>query len=98
MAADASTKAKHFVANALGIKLQESEPYNDRVTRGESILSDDSFVEEEPRTADYLLSLAPNGSQVWQYILSLFPFLAWIGHYNLQWLIGDLVAGKKGCP
>ena len=79
MDTNASTKAKNLVAKALGIKLQESEPYNDRVTRGESILSDDSFVEEEPRTADYLLSLAPTGSQFWQYILSLFPFLSWIG-------------------
>ncbi|KAJ3124274.1 hypothetical protein HK098_001284 [Nowakowskiella sp. JEL0407] len=32
------------------------------------------------------------------YILSLFPIITWIKRYNLQWLIGDLIAGfTVGC-
>ncbi|KZS89863.1 high affinity sulfate permease [Sistotremastrum niveocremeum HHB9708] len=27
------------------------------------------------------------------YLLSLFPFLQWIGRYNLTWLTGDVIAG-----
>ncbi|KAK3329379.1 sulfate transporter family-domain-containing protein [Apodospora peruviana] len=91
-----ASKVSPYLAKALGIKLQEREPYSDEVTRGESIVSthtSDTFVEEEPRTVEYLLGLLPTGHQLWEYFLSLFPFLSWIGHYNLQWLIGDLVAG-----
>jgi hypothetical protein len=25
----------------------------------------------------------------------LFPFLNWINHYNLQWLVGDVIAGME---
>lgn len=53
-----------------------------------------SFVEEPPRTAEFLRELVPSGKQLGDYVISLFPFLSWIGHYNLQWLVGDLVAGK----
>lgn len=95
MADNLTSKAKAFVTKALGIKLQQREPYYDRITRGESVLSSDSFVEQEPRTAEFLLRLIPTGPQIWQYFLSLFPFLSWIGHYNLQWFLGDLVAGKN---
>lgn len=27
-----------------------------------------------------------------EYLLGLFPFLQWMPRYNLQWLIGDLIA------
>ena len=27
------------------------------------------------------------------YLISLFPILKWILHYNIRWLYGDLVAG-----
>ena len=85
-----------LVARLLGIKLQDDEPYQDEVTRGESILSehDETFVEEPPRVIDALAKLRPTKQQAGEYLLSLFPFLSWIGHYNLQWLIGDLVAGE----
>lgn len=60
--------------------------------------TDHTFVEEPPLVADYLMSLIPSGRELYEYSLSLFPFLAWIGHYNLQWLIGDLVAGRDHFP
>ncbi len=33
------------------------------------------------------------GSKATDYFDSLFPFRKWIGSYNTQWLIGDLIAG-----
>ncbi|KAN0061303.1 Sulfate permease 2 [Thecaphora frezii] len=45
-------------------------------------------------TADYLRDLIRNpGSMVSEYFDALFPFRHWIPSYNLQWLIGDLIAG-----
>ncbi|KAK1780584.1 sulfate transporter family-domain-containing protein [Copromyces sp. CBS 386.78] len=88
-------KAGRFTAKALGIKLQDKDPY-DEVTRGESVISNhttSSFVEEPPHTAEFLRELVPSGKQLGDYAISLFPFTSWIGHYNLQWLAGDLVAG-----
>ncbi|KAK0378901.1 sulfate permease [Colletotrichum paranaense] len=89
-----STKIGHGLAKVLGIKLEK--PENEEMLRGESVFSvqsSDTFVEEEPTTAEWLLELLPDGHEVLAYIRSLFPFLNWIGHYNLQWFLGDLVAG-----
>ncbi|EFX04818.1 sulfate permease [Grosmannia clavigera kw1407] len=88
-----ATKLGHALAKGLGIKLQPPIQYQDEVTRGESVFSNNAYVEEPPRTIDELRELVPTGNQVWDYVVSLFPFLQWIGHYNTQWLIGDLVAG-----
>lgn len=95
------SRAGRFAARVLGIKLQDAEPYREEVTFSEPILSGhggDAFVEEPPRVIDFLAGLRPSRSQVFEYISSLFPFLAWIGHYNLQWLLGDLVAGNNPSP
>lgn len=93
-----STGAKvgQGLAKVLGIKLRNNQPYQDEVTRGESILSvqtGDAFVEEPPSTREFLARLVPTAKDTATYTRSLFPFLDWIGHYNTQWLIGDLVAG-----
>lgn len=92
----AMAEGNPLIVRILGIKLQDDDPYQDEVTRGESILSEhgDTFVEEPPRVLEALAKLRPTGPRIGEYFLSLFPFLSWIGHYNLQWLIGDLVAGK----
>lgn len=84
----------HGLAKGLGIKLHESE--TERVTRGESVFSTqtaDTFFEEPPTVKEALAKIVPTRKGVLNYILSLFPFLSWIGFYNVQWLIGDLVAG-----
>ncbi|KAI1504435.1 sulfate permease [Biscogniauxia marginata] len=84
----------HSLARFLGIKLED--PDEDHVTRGESVLSTktaDSFIEHQPTTAEFIHEIVPSGRDVINYVKSLFPFLSWIGFYNLQWLIGDLVAG-----
>ncbi|KAI1312426.1 sulfate permease [Xylaria venustula] len=89
-----SRQVGHGLAKVLGIKLDESE--SDRVTRGESVFSTqtaDSFFEEQPTVREVVTSLIPSWRNILDYFLSLFPFLSWIGFYNLQWLTGDLVAG-----
>lgn len=82
------------MAKALGIKLDE--PETERVTRGESVFSiqtADSFFEEQPTVREVLADIVPSRKDIVDYIASLFPFISWIGFYNVQWLIGDLVAG-----
>ncbi len=96
--APSSTEIGHGLAKVLGIKLEESVPYEDEVTRGESVLSKDTtdtFVEQPPTTVGFLRDLAPSGQDVLDYFISLFPFLKWIGYYNVQWFVGDLVAGES---
>lgn len=91
------SKAGQAVAKVLGIKLLDDEPYRSEVTHGVSLLTSraDVFVEQPPSVWEYVLGLRPTRSQFSVYSSSLFPFLSWIGHYNLQWLLGDLVAGKQ---
>lgn len=92
----AASKAGHGLAKVLGIKLQEKEPIQEDLSRGESIFSlqtQDTFVEQQPRSWEWVVDLLPSRRDIIEYIISLFPFLNWIGHYNLQWLVGDSVAG-----
>ncbi|KAF3063795.1 Sulfate permease 2 [Daldinia childiae] len=89
-----SSKASQTLAKVLGIKLED--PDVDNVTRGESVFSThtaDSFVEQQPTSAEWLSEITPSGRDILSYFKSLFPFLSWIGFYNLQWFVGDLVAG-----
>lgn len=95
--ADVRTRIGHGLAKFFSIELQKPQPYEDEVTRGESVCSTDTFVEEPPTAGEYFRELAPSGKEVLAYIKSLFPFLYWIGKYNMQWLAGDLVAGQS-CP
>ena len=88
------TKVGHGLAKFFNIELQKPQPYEDEVTRGESVHSTDTFVEQPPTAGEYFRELAPSGKEVLDYIKSLFPFLSWIGKYNMQWLAGDLVAGE----
>ncbi|KAJ6260787.1 Pendrin [Drechslerella dactyloides] len=78
-------------AKLLGIKLDAD--INEGVTRGESIQSTDTYVEEEPAVLDWINEHRPRRKETVEFITSLFPFLQWIGNYNLIWLTGDLVAG-----
>jgi sodium-independent sulfate anion transporter 11 len=96
MAATA-TKVGHGLAKVLGIDLHyRNETGSDRITRGESVFSidsADSYVEHEPTAVEWLRNTLPDGRAMLAYLYSLFPFVHWIGRYNLQWLTGDLVAG-----
>ncbi|KAG4033457.1 hypothetical protein MFRU_005g04610 [Monilinia fructicola] len=93
----AATKIGHGLAKALGIKLNYRDELNSQeILRGESVFSiqtADTFVEEEPTTLEWFQDTLPDRHELAAYVRSLFPFLSWIGCYNLQWLFGDLVAG-----
>jgi len=74
----------------LGIKFDTEVQ---QVSRGESIQSADTYVEEEPTVAEWIQEHIPNKNEVADFFISLFPFLQWIGNYNLIWFLGDLIAG-----
>ncbi|KAJ5911814.1 Sulfate permease 2 [Penicillium subrubescens] len=96
-----ATKLGHALAKGLGIKVAYRDPLGpatDPVTRGESTFSVGtvdtySYTEPEPTSIEWIREITPTGQQVLNYLISLFPFLRWISRYNVQWLIGDLVAG-----
>lgn len=91
-----TTAIGHGLAKILRIKLDDKEA-SDPVTRGESVFSlssADTYVEDEPTVLEWLQHYKPTFPQAQRYVYNLFPFTHWIGRYNLQWLYGDLVAGK----
>ncbi|KAJ2990062.1 hypothetical protein NUW58_g3147 [Xylaria curta] len=53
----------------------------------------DPYYETEPTVKEYLLEHRPTLAGFVRYVRSLFPFLDWIFHYNVTWLLGDLIAG-----
>jgi solute carrier family 26 (sodium-independent sulfate anion transporter), member 11 len=68
-----------------------------RTNKAESITSvstADGYTEYEPTVAEFIREITPTGRQVLNYIKALFPFISWLPHYNLQWLVGDLIAGN----
>ncbi|KAG9238342.1 putative sulfate permease 2 [Amylocarpus encephaloides] len=96
-----ANKVGRGLAKALGIDLNYRNELNEEIRRGESVYSSQTagaYVEEEPRSSEWVQGIIPSGSELATYFSSLFPFLHWIGAYNLQWLAGDLVAGVTvGC-
>ena len=97
MAPSTATKVGHGLAKVLGIKLDYRDPVGQaKLSRGESVFSvssADSYVEEEPSSMDWIREITPSPRDMLNYIHHLFPFTHWIGRYNAQWLVGDLVAG-----
>ncbi|KAK1144526.1 hypothetical protein N8T08_005399 [Aspergillus melleus] len=87
-----SSKLGHGLAKVLGIDPNSNNPPS---PRHDSIDGVDSlnYVEPEPTAGDWIREHAPTTRDAIQYVYNLFPFLHWILSYNLQWLIGDLVAG-----
>ncbi|KAG8526970.1 uncharacterized protein KY384_008399 [Bacidia gigantensis] len=86
----------HGLAKVLGIKLDYRNPTGADLTRGESTFSTstaDTFVEDEPTAYEWISKITPTGRTLTNWLWNLFPFIHWIGRYNLQWLAGDMVAG-----
>ncbi|KAI9770278.1 MAG: Sulfate permease 2 [Geoglossum simile] len=93
--APVSTRVGHGLAKVLGIKLDRNDP-TEELTRGESVVSvatAETFVEEEPTSADWIRSILPDSEEIKHYFVSLFPFLKWITRYNSAWFLGDTIAG-----
>ena len=53
----------------------------------------DAFLETPAGTDEFIREILPTGAGIKRYLLSLFPFVTWIHHYNLTWLMSDLIAG-----
>ncbi|PLB53713.1 putative sulfate transporter [Aspergillus steynii IBT 23096] len=87
-----SSKLGHGLAKGLGIDLNETRSPNFHHDSIEDPHSH-TYVEPEPTAGDWFREHAPTTRQAVEYFYNLFPFLAWIMSYNVQWLIGDLVAG-----
>lgn len=84
------------LARGLGIPNGHSQEAADNLTQVRNALNAtgvEEYYEEEPSVRGYFSQLTAGPGGVVAYLLSLLPFLSWIGNYNLQWLAGDLVAG-----
>lgn len=79
----------------LDYRKEDSEPL---ASGAVSVASVETYVEKEPSTKDWLREHAPSRSGFKAYIISLFPFWNWIFHYNLTWLLGDIIAGMLDVP
>jgi sodium-independent sulfate anion transporter 11 len=51
------------------------------------------YIEPTPSVGGWFKSKTPSKNSSITYITDTFPFLKWIRNYNLQWLLGDLIAG-----
>ncbi|PSN67298.1 sulfate permease-like protein [Corynespora cassiicola Philippines] len=93
MAGNSGTSGR-FLAKALGIKPNPRRAQETLENSGAaSISSVETYVEREPTAAEYISQFKPSLSAFQRYLRSLFPFWSWIFHYNLTWLLGDIIAG-----
>lgn len=76
-------RVKRFFGIDTGLKLDDAVYYDDG-----------SYLEQEPSIREAIHELLPTGSGIARYLKELFPFLGWIFHYNLTWLLGDFIAGE----
>jgi len=84
------------VARLLGVDLDGSEhPSTPDSQRDEPLLTHatDPFIEGQPTSTEWLWEQVPSGEELSRYAASLLPCISWVGHYNLQWLASDIVAG-----
>ncbi|KAI0194283.1 sulfate permease [Xylaria flabelliformis] len=91
-------KVGRGLAKAVGIDIDErskTEPSAlfQSAASGLQARSIDPYYETEPTVKEYLFEHRPTLAGIGRYLYSLFPFLNWIFHYNLTWLLGDLIAG-----
>ncbi|EKV16024.1 SutA [Penicillium digitatum Pd1] len=87
MAKPILTRVGHAFAKLLRVDLGPTPP----PVRGEARTY--GYYEHEPTVGDWFRGHTPTVPHARRYIWGLVPFLHWIGYYNVQWLIGDLVAG-----
>jgi len=76
-------RAKRFLGIDPDQKLDDSAYYDDG-----------AYLEKEPSTKEAILSIIPTRKGTIAYLRELFPFVNWILHYNLTWLMGDIIAGE----
>ncbi|KAF2807014.1 sulfate permease [Mytilinidion resinicola] len=89
----APTPFSRFLAKILFIDLdyRKEDPL---VNSGaDSVPFVETYFEREPTAREWLSRFLPTKAGSQRYIISLFPFWKWIFHYNLTWLLGDIIAG-----
>jgi hypothetical protein len=89
MAEHISTRVGHALTKLLRIDLA---PTPAPLVRDE--MRTYGYCEHDPTVGDWFRGHMPTTPQVRRYVRNLFPFIHWIQYYNVQWLIGDLVAGE----
>ncbi|CAZ82372.1 unnamed protein product [Tuber melanosporum] len=103
MSAPVSTRVGHALAWFLRIDLNPGQrakeapvPISTEDQDGNS--PGTTYIEQEPTVLEFFQQFEPSVPSFVSYLLSLVPFVSWIGRYNLKWLYGDLVAGiTVGC-
>ena len=88
MTDDMAGTVRDKLARAVGLDKEERE---DDVP---SISNADLFIEREPTVQEFFAELMPSLHDVGRYVYNLFPFIHWIGKYNLTWAAGDIIAGE----
>jgi len=90
-----SFKMRAKLAKGLGIAYEDKPRRTGSRSARKALdkLGVDAYVEEEATFGSWIKSMTPTRHHLKEYPKSLFPFVHWIGNYNLQWLAGDLVAG-----
>ncbi|KYK54258.1 sulfate permease II [Drechmeria coniospora] len=81
---------KDRLSRAVGFDKSHDDDDDDDIP---SISNTDLFIEHEPTVREFLAELTPSARDVGRYVYNLFPFIHWIGKYNLTWFVGDLIAG-----
>lgn len=93
----ASAKIGHALAKGVGIDTgyrARNEPSEAIGVAAKSIDTIEPYYEDEVTVGEWLReTLVPTKGGVAHYFKSLFPFWSWIFHYNLTWLLGDIIAG-----
>lgn len=51
------------------------------------------YLEEEPNVGQVIKEIVPSRNAAFHHLKGLFPFIQWMPRYNLQWLLGDGIAG-----
>lgn len=90
------TAVGNGMARLLGIDVDGSDSATTPESqRDEPLLTQTSepFIEGQPTAAEWMREQVPSGEELSKYATSLLPCLSWVGHYNLQWLASDIVAG-----
>jgi sodium-independent sulfate anion transporter 11 len=107
MSTPISTRVGHALAWALRIDLDAAKSARETpvISRDANAAGQpgpvglsETYIEEEPTVLEWFQKFEPSTPGAVGYLLSLIPFVSWIGRYNLKWLYGDLVAGiTVGC-
>lgn len=84
-----NNETKLKVARVFGIDAKRPEEHVPVIPNTEP------YIDQEPTVTEWFQEIAPSPRSVLRYVKNLFPFISWIGKYNLTWFGGDLIAGKS---